>query len=360
MPTALLPGFEQYKDVLNRRLNDTEIIEISNEAVRQTLDVHNQHTNAMVQFFCDPTTDFKRRFKSPFAGYLQAGDNEFGRYQPNKQFGTYDIAFPLATAGKAWGWTRKYAIKSTVQDVNDQLALMLDADKRYLRYNILAALFQDTDFTFEDEEHGTLTVKPLANGDAQEYMLLQGAETATTADHYEAQAGAIADNANPFPNIYDKLNSRPENGEGRVISFVPTNLRTSVEALSTFIEKSDPDIQEGANTRVLVGNLETPIPGEVVGKVGDVWVVEWKFLPSNYILSVHTGGPRPLAMRQEPEAELQGFRAIGDREDMPYFERHFERTVGFGVQNRLSAHIQRIGNGAYAVPTGFTRQDVMG
>lgn len=359
MINVLLPGFSSYQDLLNARLVDADVIQASDEAVRLTLEQHNQHTQAMVQLFADPTTEYMRRFKGGFAAYLQAGDGEFSRYQAMKQRGSYDIAFPLASAGKAFGWTRKERVKSTLRDVNDRLALLLDADRRYLRYNILAALFANADYTYEDQEHGSLIVKPLANGDSQEYLILAGAETPTTANHFAAQANGIDDDNNPFPDIYEKLNSRPENGEGRVISFVPTNLVEDIRALATFIESGDPDVREGANTRVLVGSLESPLPGEVIGKVGRVWIVEWKFLPSNYILSIHTGGPRPLAMRQEPEAELQGFRAIGDREDMPYFERHYERTVGFGVQNRLSAHVLRVGNGTYAVPSGFTRADVM-
>jgi hypothetical protein len=360
MPTTLLPGFEQYNDLLNSRLVEDNVIETVDTIVRETVELHNQQTQNMLSLFCDFTTDHQRRFQSPFQAYLQPHDGEFARMQPVKQFGVYDIAFPLAAGGIGFGWTRLQRIKKTVRDVNDRLVVMLDADRRYNRYNILAALFANTDYSYEDEDFGTLTVKPLANGDSQEYLTLPGAESPTTANHFAAQANAIDDSHNPFPTIYDTLSVRPENGEGRIISFVPTANVAAVKALTSFIEAPDPDVREGIGNNVLVGDLsDAVLPGEVIGKVGRVWVAEWRALPSNYLISIATGGPRPLAAREHPEPELQGFQAVADRVDHPYTERHFERRIGFGVQNRLSAHIQRVGNGTYAIPTGFTRADVM-
>jgi hypothetical protein len=76
-------------------------------------------------------------------------------------------------------------------------------------------------------------------------------------------------------------------------------------------------------------------------------------LPANYIVSVAVGGIAPLAMRQDPEPELQGFRLGGQIDHYPYFEQQWFRRAGFGSWNRVGACITRVGNGSYAIPTGY-------
>jgi hypothetical protein len=51
---------------------------------------------------------------------------------------------------------------------------------------------------------------------------------------------------------------------------------------------------------------------------------------------------------------LRGFRRVAEREDFPYEEEIWFRRAGFGAWNRVGARVDRIGNGAYAVPTGYT------
>src|SRR5262249_20821237 len=159
----------------------------------------------------------------------------------------------------------------------------------------------------------------------------------STANNFRAQASAIDDSNNPFPTIYDDLTSHPENGLGTVISFIPTNLKASVRALSDFHEKPDTDLRLADTITTLTGTLNASVPGTVLGKVDRVWIVEWKAIPDSYILSINTAGDRPLAIREYKEPELQGFAAIGERDDLPYVERQYQRHAGFGVRNRLSA-----------------------
>jgi hypothetical protein len=105
----------------------------------------------------------------------------------------------------------------------------------------------------------------------------------------------------------------------------------------------------------LVGNLGVALPGELFGyHDAGIWLAEWKNLPNDYIIAVSTGGERPIAMREEPEAELQGFRAVAEREDHPFWERQYLRTAGFGGWNRVGAVVLRMGSGAYtAAPSGY-------
>lgn len=347
---TLLNGFYNLKDVVNERVTG-DLIPTVTDAVDQSIAEHNKVTDDMKRLFVTETTDYKVRYKSPAAAKLQPLD-EFGRARKIKAAGYYDLGFPIREAGIALGETRIAIAKMTVREVNDRLAQILDADKRWLRDGILAALFDNVGYEFEDEEHGALDVKGLANNDSVKYLIRAGAEAGATANHY-GTVSALDDTNQNFNAVYRALTTRPENaGGGKVISFIPTNLEDDVMGLADFIEYDDADVTRGVTADRLTGSLGASVPGEVLGKVGKVWVVRWDALPDNYIPSIVTSGERPVAMRQHPEAELQGFNRVADRNDDPYYESQFVRYAGFGGWNRVGAYITRVG-AAYAVPTGF-------
>jgi hypothetical protein len=269
--------------------------------------------------------------------------------------GSYTVGFPLKSAGIALGHDRITRIKMTVQEANDRLALMLSADNHWMRDQILAALFTESSYTFVDPKEGDLTILPLANGDSQVYLVRPGQETGdTTVNHLRAQATLTDGNA-PFATIYADLTKRPENGGGAVVTLIPNNLKATVEGLAAFIERRDPDIIPGSGSDVLGGSAPSGIPGEYIGKISRNYIFVWEALPDNYMVSISTGGDKALAMRQHPEAELQGFNAWADRTDAPYFERQFDRHAGFAAYNRVNAIVTRIGDANYDPPTGLSQ-----
>jgi hypothetical protein len=351
MPTTLLNGFSDLRDVVNNRVTD-DLIPVVTAAVDAAVAEHNKVLDDMLKLFVHKTTQFKIRYKSPFAANLQPLD-EHGRARKVKTAGHYDIGLPIRDAGIALGDTRMARVKQTVQDVNDKLALILDGDKRWMRDQIMAALVYNSNYTFSDPEHGDLAVKALANTDGTIYLLRAGNEAGAEAQHYRFVSAM--DNTNqPFATIYRDLTKLPENaGGGKVISFIPTNLEDEVTGLTNFIEEDDPDILLGANSDRLTGSLGASVPGEVLGKVDRNWIVRWDALPDDTVISVITSGERAIAMREHPEAELQGFNRVAERNDDPYYESQFVRMAGFGGWNRVNAMVYRIG-GSYTVPTGYS------
>lgn len=351
MATELLLGFRNLKDVVNERVMEVGL-ETIDTAISQALEVYNTMTQQMLDLFTTTTTKHKIRYKTLATANLQPMD-ELGR--PFKVHGAsfYDLGFPLRQAGIAFGWDRQTLAKATVQEANDRLRQMQDADKRWLRGQMLSGLFYNASYSFSDPEYGALTVLPLANGDSQEYLLKPGFESAATANHYRTTTAIDNTNA-PFATIYNDLTSYPENdGDGKVICFIPSSMKASVKALANFIEEEDPDIRQGANTAILTGSLGVSVPGEVIGKVDECWIVVWDVIPTDYILSIITSGPRPLVIREHPEAELRGFQAIAERADHPYVTRYFDRQAGFSPWNRLGAIIYKVTGGSYTVPTNY-------
>lgn len=346
----LLNGFMNLKDVVNNRVIG-DLIPVVTDAVDQTIREHNKVTADMRSLFVQETTQYKLRYKQMGAAKLAPLD-EHGRAPKVKAAGHYDLGLPIRDAGLATGDTRIAIAKMTVQDVNDRLAMLLQADQRWQRDMILGALFDNTGYTFSDPEHGDLAVKGLANSDGTLYLIRAGAEAGAEFNSYRFTA-TLNDAGSPFAAIYRDLTKQPENfGGGKVISFIPTNLEDEVMALTSFIEETDPDITLGANSDRLTGGFDVSVPGEVIGKVDRNWIVRWDALPDNYIISTITSGARPVAMRQHPEPELQGFNRVANRDDDPYYESQYVRYAGFGAWNRVGAIVTKV-DSSYTVPTGF-------
>lgn len=349
---AILYGFTNLKDVFAQRVDDVGVA-VVNDAIDATIAEHNRQLAALVGLFATPTTEYKIRYRTPVAARLQPLD-ESGRARPIKLAGYYDVAFPLQEAGTAWGQTYKASKKMTVQEANDILNTLLTADKRWMRDHILAALFTNASWTFSDDQHGDLTVKGLANSDTDTYLVQTGADAGATDTHYLAQANAIDNSNDPFPTIYDELTEHPENS-GEVVVLIPSNVKTTVQALSGFYPNTDPNLNAGMASTTLRGSLGTPLPGVLLGyHEARVWIAEWKSLPSGYMIATTTGGPRPLLMREEMEASLRGFNRVAERNDHPFYESQYLRIAGFGANNRIGALVQRIGSGSYAIPTNYT------
>jgi hypothetical protein len=176
-----------------------------------------------------------------------------------------------------------------------------------------------------------------------------GAADGATDDHLLADATITAAG---YQEVYDELIEHPENS-GEVITFIASNMVSTTEGLSGFVEKDDPDIRQGTATAVLTGNLGVNVPGMVLGKIEKQWLVELKTLPDSYSVSVMTGGERPLAMREDPEASLRGFKEVARRDDHPWYERQYLRRAGFGAWNRIGAVAKQWDNATYSTPVGF-------
>lgn len=352
MANQALWGFHELQDVFGERVANGNV-ETVTAAIGAAVAEHNRQMDALTGLFCAPTTQPSVRYQQMGAARLQPVDDD-GRVRPIRAAGYYDVAFPLQAGGSAWGANYVTRAKMTVGDAERVTATMLTADRRWLRDHILAALYASASWTFTDPIYGTLTVQPLASGDSVTYQIMTGADAGATDTHQLAQAAGIADGTNPFPTIYTELAEHPENAGATIVSLIPTNLKATVSALATFNPIADPNIRPGANSDVLVGGLGVAVPGTVMGYLdAGVWAVEWPSLPNDYIISVAAGGAAPLAMRQDPEAELQGFQRVAERDDHPFYESQFLRRAGFGAWNRVGACVTRIGNGTYAVPANY-------
>lgn len=352
MPNQNLYGFIGLEHLFGERVNNANIAQV-NSAIDQSLAEYNRQLAAMTGELFTPTTEAQRRFSIPGSGTLQPLD-EWGNPLPVRPGGFYDVGFPIQGGGTAFGTNRVTRALMTVEEVQRLTADALQRDRDWLRRHVLAALLDNTAWTFADPDLGNLTVQPLAlASDNVVYPRTSGASATDT--HHIAQAATIADGTNPIPLIREELDEHPGNA-GPYVLYIPSNLRAAVTGLTAFLPVGDPNIMAGSASDTLQGSIDRGPGSETLGYVDGMWVVEWPALPSNYVLGVARGADSPpLAMRQYPAAELQGLFRENHSPDGNLLENRFIRYAGFGALNRTAAVVYFVaaGDTTYDIPDGF-------
>lgn len=352
MPNQVAYGFVSLQDVFANRVS-TIGVEVLRTAIQQSSTAYNTEINLLLDNWSERSTVSKELVELAGSGTMQPLD-EWGNPLPVKPSGSYDVGYPIQGAGTAWGTNRVSAALLTVEEANRYTADAFQRDATWVRQHMLAAILDNTQWVYKDKKLGDLTVVPLANGDATQY-LKTGATDDVVDNHYFAQAGAISDAANPFPKLYDALIEHASNADPYVV-YVPTNLAESIEGLASFVPQSDPDIVQATTRDRLAnsGSAQVRGPGHsIIGKSNRLWIVEWRSLPDNYMLAVATGSAPFLRMREYDATGLQGLFPEFHSPDGNLIENRFVRYAGFGVKNRLAAAVYQIGSAAYTIPTGF-------
>ncbi len=348
---AVLLGLLAEQDLAGQRVTTVGVRQVL-DSVNQSVAEHNRQLTALMALFATTRTDAQTRYELAGSTRSQPLDAN-GRARPIKPSGYYTVGFPLQGSGNAWGKNYRTSVKMTVGEVARVVSTILDGDSRWMRDHVLAALFYEnstTPLTFSDPQYGDLSVYGLANGDSTTYQIIAGADSAATDDHVK---GAAALTEAVIQDIHDELVEHPENA-GAVVAFIPTASQTTVEALTNFYPAPDANLRSGAGVTELARSLNITTPGKLIGYVAGTWIYVWAGMPSNYILGTTVGGTPALAMRQDPEPELQGFKEVAERNDYPWYETQYARWCGFGAYNRVGTVVYRTNNGTYAIPTGYS------
>ncbi len=352
----IAPGFMDLEALFARRVKEVGY-EVINDAVEQSAQLFAAEQDALLSAVAEAINPKKPQmlFRLPVTVEMQPLQGEDDSPVPVQGFDEYQLAFPLFDVGLAWGNNRKSRVKITVAEANEFTLNALQADARWHRRQMLTALLNNTSYTFSDKEWGTLTVKPLANGDSDKYTTTNG--STATDNHYLAQANPISDTDYPFGDIADELTEHPDN-RGDVVVYVARNLRSSVRALADFIPfAANPNIQPGISADTLTDFPDVPFGERRLGYLDEagVYVVQWNALPDNYMLAITTeNSRRVLGYRDEPEPELQGLRIEVASFDGNHIVQRLLRTRGFAVQNRVAAVCFYVGNATYQVPSGYS------
>jgi hypothetical protein len=350
-------------------LNDTEYVWQATQgqglifdAANAYLDRVNMEIERAYQIFVSAETEnHKERFKLPGGGRLQKlGQDPQSEAGAVKANGSWDTAYPLEEYGATISNTRVSMAYMTVGDLNNHIQTVVNQNVNTVRYEMLLKLFKNTNTTFVDTKWGSLTVVPLANADSVVYPPVIGSESEATDDHYLESgyaASAISDTNNPYVTIEAELVEHfgKSQGNDNVAVFINKAQKAKTEDLTDFVELEDRFVMVGDQTATLSG-LPAGHPGRVIGRTNGCWVVEWDWIPANYMVGIHLDTQAPLKKRIDPAAVGlgRGLQLVSQDTDHPFETSHWSHRFGFGVANRLSAVVMELGTGGtYTIPTAY-------
>lgn len=322
----------------------------------------NQELNAAMAIFLERTTeDFKLRYKLPGSGYLQLRGPD-GRYQSVKATGQWDVAFPLRDYGAQLSGNDVDMAYMTVAELDRHLQTVVAQNVNSVRFEILYNLFNSSEKTFVDPLQGSLSVEPLANGDAVLYPPVLGTVSEATDNHY-LESGyaytAIDATHNPIPTMKSEIEEHfgVSAGGSNIVAFINPEETPYIKALGSghFTEFPDPRVTKGITadvSQLLPGNY----PGTLIGRCDGVWIVEWRWIPPAYMLGNHLDFPKPLMRRIDPaDTGLgDGLQLVARDVQFPFEGSFFRHRFGMGVGNRLNGVVMELGTGgSYTIPTAY-------
>jgi hypothetical protein len=327
---------------------------------QEYLNFVNAEADRMASVFVERTTeDHTERYKMPGGGRLQRRGLQT-QVGATKATGSWDVAYPLEDFGAQIAGDDVSLAYMSVEDYNTHIQSVVIQNANTIRFEILKALFNNVARTFVDPLRSTLTIQPLANGDATVYPPINGAETEATSDHYLESgyaASAISDTNNPYATIVNKLTEvfGPSTGGSNIVTFINSAQTAKTAALTNFYEVQDSFIRVGSNTDVPM-NLPN-VPGKIIGRMSDgTWVVEWAWVPSGWMIGINLEQPAPLKMRVDPAYTGlgRGLQLVATDAEYPFQFAFWRHRFGVGVGNRLNGVVMELGTGGtYTIPTAY-------
>jgi hypothetical protein len=335
--------------------------EVVYDRVQQVVAAHNANLARLMSVFVSDqaTTVFQEEYALPGGGYMQDLD-EFGRPAATKPGGSWTVAYPLWIRGDQKAFTQRQAALMTVRQMGAFISDTLLKDTNTRRRDLLRTLFRNVNYTFKDpNKNGNLGIKALANGDGTLYppMVDSDAGDEAEAQHYITSgyaASAISDTNNPIVTLVALL--KVSLGAGNPAVFVRSNSTalTKIKALADYVPVRAANIQTGSGQSVAI-NPPTDLPGMVVGYCDGAWIVEYDWIPANYLLIVDLAVPGPIKIRVDPALPglTRGLTLAAQDLNFPIQSLYYTNVYGMGVANRLNGAVMELtADATYDIPTG--------
>lgn len=335
------------------------VFDAANEYISR---VNSDMMTAIGVFVAGITESFKERYKLPGGGHLQRR-NTNGSFRNVSADGSWDVAYPIEDFGAAFEITDVAMGYMTGEELSNHIQTVVTQNANTVRFEILKRIFNNAQTAFTDVHHGALSIEPLANGDAVVYPPVIGSETEATANHYlEAGYTAITNTDDPFVTIANTLEARfgTPSGGSNIAIFINNAQTSSVRDLAAFVSVADMGINYGADTSLsgVPAGLASMSSARVLGRHEEagVWIVEWRYVPSSYVIGIHLDIEAPLKMRVDPSATGlgRGLQLVANETQFPTERMIWRHRFGLGASNRLNGVVMEIANGgSYTIPAAY-------
>lgn len=310
------------------------------------------------------TEEYKLFYNLPGGGRMQRRGGQ-AQSHAVKTFGNWDVGLPIEEFGDQIAGTMHALNRMNLERFQNNLDTVRIRNLNTRRFMMLKAILNNVTWTFTDEDYGSISIYPLANGDANLFPPLRGSETEATANNYAGSnyaTSSISDTNNPIAFIVGKLTERfgVEQGGSNIVTFINSAEKAKVEALADFTEVPDRFVIPGLNVNKVTGM--PLVPGVIIGRASGSWISEWPDMPATYMFGTHLGQSAPL-LERVPETRYGGRAGLhiaasnargADAANYPWDQTHYEDWFGYGAGNRLNGYVlQLVASTSYTIPTAY-------
>lgn len=283
------------------------------------------------------------------------------------------FSFKWYDTGVRYTW--KYLAEADAAQLRSDTDAILEADQRLVFLEVMKTLFRNTnrtanintkDYTVYAFYNADGTVPPayktVTHTGSHTHYLTSGAGTVVSTDldnvaNHLAHHGYVASNGYTLLLLVNQQ-------EGDVIRNFRTSLNGGtakydfIPALGTpnfilpvnLLTNSDQSVARPADTYRGI---------KVIGKYGDMLILQDDYFPAGYLVGMATGGPEnvnnPIGIREHARTDLRGLRLVKGRDaDYPLQEAYYQRGFGTGIRHRGAGVVMKITAGGYTTPTQYT------
>jgi hypothetical protein len=325
---------------------------------------NNAFMGAAASFVMTDTEKAKERYQLPMTGRMQRKSKQ-SKAKAVTRRGKIDVEYPLEMFGDDLVTTRVDFAYTTGEEFQSYIDGILSRANAAQRHEILRRLFNNTNFSFQDERLGTLTlIKPLANGDSDVYPPVLGEDTTeATDDHYKVSGyttANISDTNNPIRTAVNEIDEHFNQltGGNPFVTFINSAEELAISSLTNFVEWTPNGIATGDNTDTVEQPLR-PVPGRIIGKVSDSWISVWAWIPATYTVTIRQDLDAPLKRRVDTSESGLADRGVlvntGSFSNYPLTFNEWTLRFGYGTANRLNGVITQMkASGSYDIPSAYS------
>lgn len=339
-------GLADVKNLTVQQLGQRQVFDAVNLLISQ----YNQDLAEMTAFFVAGTTEeVQITYMMPGGGEMQEA-TEWTRPGAVRPMPGYPVGFEINDARDQVAWNDVSLAYATVEVVQAAVDNIQIRHTNWVRRKLLRAVLNNVNRTTLDPQFGSVTVKPLANGDTDVYSMY-GAAMATDNHYIASNMASISDANNPFPAYYDEI--AEHYGDSTVVALVHPTQAAQIKAMAGFIEVADSRIRVNEGVEAIAPSVS--VPGTIIGLLGNVWISEWRGMIAGYTFVRNMDMPAPLLKRID-RVPLEGrgeLRLVATQTEYPFLESFWRDRHGYGAANRVGAVVGQITGAAYVIPPGY-------
>lgn len=362
-------GAHDTRDVLVTQTTDgVDYNEIWRE-FQETVALQNSERSAIVRFLSFPVTNLiesvSQLSSAKFEKASEYGEPRGIRQKPTSfsigyDFGWYDL-------GERFTW--QFLADADSNQVTALQSAVLDAHSRLEFELVLAALYNNTNriAVVDDVD---IPVKALYNADGTVPPSYKNTTFDGTHNHYMV-SGAVTVDSGDLEDLseqlrhhgYDKTNGVTQlvlvnSREGKVIRGFRRADGDSFDFIPATGEPQDLILEPGQ--QISGGRPANTYNGlNVIGKYGDMIIIEDDLFPAGYVTIVGSGGSmnlnNPVGIREHRNPGLRGLRLVKGRDaDYPLIDAFYNVGLGTGIRQRGGSAVMQIkASGSYTPPTSY-------